>query len=203
MNHLLVDTACGGCGEPIRDEPASAGADQRKPCAHCGSTKRIMFGEAHVTATASVRADAKLIIGWHEVARLLDKAEYAAALLVAAVNIEFILWENLRRFTPSTALTKAPDKVRSILGQIQANQHKRVTLSGLLKVVEYVTQCDTLVLSPTWDPLVRVIDDVRNRIAHERGYFANLTQLKDTHWPETRIRKILEAAKEFCHGNAP
>ena len=153
--------------------------------------------------TLEATVDRKLIISWQEVDRLLAKAEYAAALLVAAVNVEFILWENLRRFTPATTLTKAPDRVRSIRGQIQADQPKKVTLSSLLTVAEYMTQNDAFALSPTWDPVVREIDEVRNRIAHERGYFAKLTQLKDADWPEARVRQVLQDAKEFCHGNAP
>jgi hypothetical protein len=124
---------------------------------------------AHVTATASASIDARLIISWQEVDRLLVEAEYAAALLVAAVNVEFILWENLWSFTPSTALTKAPNRVRSTWGQIKANHSEKVTLSSLVKVAEYLTQHDTFVLSPTWDPLVRWINDVRNRIAHDGG----------------------------------
>jgi hypothetical protein len=44
---------------------------------------------------------------------------------------------------------------------------------------------------------------VRNRIAHERGYFASLTQLKDPEWPEALIHQNLNAAKAFCQGNAP
>ena len=65
-----------------------------------------------------------------------------------------------------------------------------------------MTQNDALALSPTWDSVVREIDEVRNRIAHERGYFAKLTQLKDPDWPEASIRQVLEGAKAFCHGNA-
>jgi len=145
----------------------------------------------------------RLLISWQEVDRLLSKNEYAAALLVAAVNLEFILWENLRRFILTSSLAAADQRVRSTWGQIRSNHPKQVTLSGLLAVTEYMTQSDTLVLSPTWDPLVRDIDDVRNRIAHERGYFAKLTQLKDSNWSESRIRQVLEDAKAFCHGNAP
>ncbi len=172
------------------------------PCPNCGSTKRTKFGEMHAQVRVSASVDAKLIIGWQEVDRLLAKAEHAAALLVAAVNVEFILWENLRSFTPTSSLTAATPRVSSIWGQIP-NHPKQVTLSGLLAVTEHMTRSDTLVLSPTWDPLVREIDDVRNRIAHERGYFAKLTQLKEADWPETRIRQVLEDAKAFCHGNAP
>jgi hypothetical protein len=173
------------------------------PCPNCGSTKRIKYGSVPITVNASVTADAKLIISWHEVDRLLSEKEYAAALLVAAVNVEFILWENLRRFTPTTSLAAADSRVSSTWGKVQKNQFTKVTLSGLLVVTEYMTQHDALVFSPTWDPLVREIDDVRNRIAHERGYFAKLTQLKDANWQQPRIHRVLNDAKEFCHGNAP
>jgi len=173
------------------------------PCPRCGSTKRTVPLTVHTTVTLEATVDRKLIISWQEVDRLLAKAEYAAALLVAAVNIEFILWENLQRFTPTSGLTGADDRVSSAWGKIKKNQFTKVTLSSLLTVAEYMTRSDAFVLSPTWDPLVREIDDVRNRIAHERGYFAKLTQLKDPDWPETRIRQVLEDAKGFSHGNAP
>lgn len=194
---------CAECGMPLPNEDSGADPAKRTPCPHCGSTKRVMFLSAHGTATSSGSADARLIVGWQEVDRLLAKAEYAAALLVAAVNVEFILWENLTRFTPSASLSMASDKVSSPWGKIQKNQFEKVTLSSLLTVAEYVTRNGEFVLTPTWDPLVREINDVRNQIAHERGYFAKLTQLKDPDWPETRVREVLEAAKEFCHGNAP
>ncbi|MCX6095005.1 MAG: hypothetical protein NTY63_09340 [Candidatus Bipolaricaulota bacterium] len=158
---------------------------------------------ATIASKADLRVNVNVIIGWQEVDRLVEKGESAAALLVAAVNVESILWEHLRRSAPATALTKAPHEVRSIWGKIQANQDKTVTLSSLLRVAEYVAGFDTFTLSPTWDPIVSEINEARNKIAHERGYFALLTQLKDPTWPEARIRQVLESAKEFCHGNAP
>jgi len=185
---------CSECKTPLPDEG---------PCPRCGSTKRTVPLTVHTTVTLEATVDRKLIICWQEVDRLLAKAEYAAALLVAAVNVEFILWENLQRFTPTSGLTAADDRVSSAWGKIQKNQFTKVSLSSLLKVTEYMTQSDAFVLSPTRDPLVREIDEVRNRIAHERGYFPELTKLKDTDWPEPRIRQVLEDAKEFCHGNAP
>jgi len=105
-----------------------------------------------------------LIIGWQEVDRLVAKAEYGAALLVAAINVQFI-----RRIARTPATTEV--------------HHDEKPAAS--------------------EALVREITDVRNKIAHERGYFALLTQLKDPTWPETRIRKALEDAKRFCHGNTP
>jgi len=193
---------CSECGMPLPNEdPRPDGAD-RTPCPRCGSKKRIKHGEVHMTATASVNADAKLIISWHEVDRLLSEKEYAAALLVAAVNVEFILWENLRRFAPS-AVSKADNNIKSVWGQVRANKPETVSLGSLLKVTEFFSKHDKLRLSPAWDPIASVINEVRRRIAHERGYFAKLTQLNDADWAETRIRQVLQDAKEFCHGNAP
>ena len=185
---------CSECGTPLPDEDA---------CPKCGSTKRTTPVGVQAGVTVSGSVSRRLIIDWREVDRLLSKIEYAAALLVAAVNVEFIMWKNLRRFTPSASCSMTSDNVRSIWGKIQKDQFTKVTLSSLLAVAEYVTHNDAFVLSPTWDPVVCEINNVRNRIAHERGYFAQFTTLKDTDWPETRIRQILDDAKSFCHGNAP
>lgn len=189
-----------GCGMALPSQDPRPADVPGATCPRCGAVGRQKSGACTITVTADVTADAELIIGWNEADRLVEKEEYAAALLVAAVNVEFILWEHLRRFTPTTALTKAPHEVRSIWGKIKANQDKAVTLSGLLKVAEYMARSDTFLLSPTWDPLVGEINEARNRIAHERGYFALLTQLKDPDWPEACIRQTLESARQFCHG---
>jgi hypothetical protein len=117
-----------------------------------------------IAATASLTGNAQLLIGWQEVDRLVAKAEYGAALLVAAINVQFI-----RRI----ARAPAPTEVH----------HDEKPAAS--------------------EALVREITDVRNKIAHERGYFALLTQLKDPDWTEAHIRQVLESAKEFCHGNAP
>lgn len=169
------------------------------------TVERGQMTEKVLRATVGTRGSVqrRLLIEWDEVNRLLDKAEYAAALLVATVNVEFILWERLRQSAPAAGLAGASDKAKSTWGQIRAGHGEMVTLSSLISVAECFTQNDWLSLSPSWDPLARDIDGVRNRIAHERGYFALLTQLKDPDWPEATIRQVLKDAKAFCHGNAP
>jgi len=119
---------------------------------------------AAIASKASLGVDIDVIIGWQEVDRLVAKAEYGAALLVAAINVQFT-----RRIARATVPT-----------EVQHDQRSAVS-----------------------EALVREITDVRNKIAHERGYFALLTQLKDPDWTEAHIRQVLESAKEFCHGNAP
>jgi len=163
MSTVGSQDVCGECAKAVPDQALDADPAKREPCPHCGSTKRIMSGNMSATATARVDVDAQLIIGWQEVDRLLDKAEYGAALLVAAINVQFI-----RRVARPTAPTEARHDEKS---------------------------------APS-EALVREITRVRNKLAHERGHFALLTQLKDPSWLETRIRQILDDAKAFCHGSA-
>jgi len=155
---------CADCGMPVPNQLAGESLSDRASCPNCGSIKREMFATATACVSTNATASAQLIISWQEVDRLVDKAEYGAALLVAAINVQFI-----RRI----ARASAPTEVR----------HSEKPAAS--------------------ETLVREITDVRNKIAHERGYFALLTQLKDPTWPETRIRQVLQSAKEFCHGNAP
>ena len=193
---------CSNCGAWLpAEDPRPEGAE-REPCSACGSTKRTKFGKMTARVSVSVTADAKLIISWHEVDRLREKAEYAAALLVAAVNVEFILWENLRRFTPSS-LTRADNDVKSDWGQVRSNNSQSVSLGSLLRLARFFTSQDSFLLSPTWDPLIPTMNELRRKIAPERGYFSKLTKLEEPNWPGPCIRQVLEDAKEFCHGNAP
>ena len=151
---------------------------------------------------AQLSADAALIISWQEVDRLLSEAEFAGALLVAAVNVEFVLWENLHRFSRIAGPNIRDNRVGSLWGQITNNHPEKLTLSSLRTIAEYMSQEHGLVLMGTWKQVVSDIENARNRIAHERGYFARITQLKDANWHELRIRQVLEDAKAFCHGNA-
>ena len=152
-----------GCGMVLPSQDPRPADVPRATCPRCGAVGRQKSAGCSITAFASLTANAQLIIGWQEVDRLVAKAEYGAALLVAAINVQFI-----RRIAPATA----PTEVR----------HDEKPAAS--------------------EALVREITDVRNKIAHERGYFALLTQLKDPDWTEARIRQVLESAKEFCHGNA-
>jgi hypothetical protein len=81
------------------------------PCPNCGSTKRTVPLTVHTTVTVEATVDRKLIISWQEVDRLFSEKEYAAALLVAAVNVEFVLEgasEDCRRPHRAIASKEAP-----------------------------------------------------------------------------------------------
>jgi hypothetical protein len=53
------DYACGSCGKAITGEPTDGSA--RQPCPACGATSRRMSVEGHITAHATVTADATFV----------------------------------------------------------------------------------------------------------------------------------------------
>lgn len=195
---------CSDCGAWLpAEDPRPEGAE-RMPCPSCGSKKRIKFGSAHIEAKAEVSAKAKLIIGWQEVDRLFSEKEYAAALLVAAVNVEFILWENLRRLSPASPPSKKTHYPEWKTWQvIEKGDRDSVGLGALIQTAGFFVDSKQLALTPPLKPIAWPLNEARKGIAHERGYFARLTRLEDPDWSEARIREILQVAKEFCHGNAP
>ena len=174
------------------------------PCPHCGSTKRTVPVGVQAVVAVSGSVDRRLIISWQEVDRLLSKTEYAAALLVAAVNVEFILWESLRRLSPASPPSKKTHfsewKTWQAVGK---GDRDSVGLGSLIQLAGFFVDSSQLALAPPLKPIGWPLNEARKGIAHERGYFAKLTKLKDPDWPESRIRQILEDAKAFCHGNAP
>lgn len=185
---------CTECNTPLPDEG---------PCPNCGSTKRTKFAELHAGITVNAELSAKLIISWQEVDRLLSKKEYAAALLVAAVNVEFILWENLRCLSPATLLPKKTHYSEWKTWQAIGNSDRdSVGLGSLIQLAQFFTANKEFDLQPSMDSFAWPLNEARKSIAHVRGYFSRLTQLKEANWPESRIRQVLEDAKAFCHGNA-
>jgi len=192
---------CADCGAWLLPEDSRPEGTAKAPCGECGSTRRIKSVASHIKAGAELSADVTLIIGWQEVDRLLDKNEYAVALLVAAVNVEFILWETLRHFSRTANPSIQDGNISSMWGQVTSDRPKGLTLSSLLKVAEYMSRHHGLVLVGAWELALRDIENVRNRIAHERGCFARLSRLEDPDWPETRIRQVLADARAFCQAN--
>lgn len=186
---------CSKCKTSLSDEG---------PCPNCGATGRIKFGECHVSVRTTARAKGKLIIGWQEVDRLLAKGESAAALLVAAVNVEFVLWENLRHLSPALPpFKKTHHSEWRTWKAIEKGDRDSVGLGSLIQLAQFYVDSKKLALMPPLKPFGWPLNEARKQIAHTRGFFARLTQLEETDWPETRIRQVLDDAKEFCHGNAP
>jgi hypothetical protein len=123
---LARSEPCEGCqlGEGNMTMPVQRGQDRcsecktllpdEGPCPNCGSTKRTVPLTVHTTVTVEATVDRKLIISWQEVDRLFSEKEYAAALLVAAVNVEFVLEGGLTGLPPPP---KSHRKKRSAWGK--------------------------------------------------------------------------------------
>jgi len=160
---------------------------------------RIVEGESPMHAGADVSVEAKLLIGWQEVDRLVQEEEYAAALLVAAVGVEFVLSDNLWAFygVNKDKITIADAKIHSNLGDIK----NRYLGTGLC-VARYLANKHNFSLKGQWEKQVQDIKEQRDKIAHERNYFEKCTKLQISNLNKERIERILEEAHRFCIDNA-
>jgi len=161
---------------------------------------RIVEGECHVDVQTAVSMEAKLLIGWQEVDRLVQEKEYAAALLVAAVGMEFVLSENLWAFygTSKDKIIITDRNIHSNLGDIK----NRYLGTGLC-VARYLTDNHNFSLKGQWEKQVQDIKEQRDKIAHERNYFEKCTKLQVPNLDKERIERILDEAHRFCIDNAP
>jgi len=195
---------CMGCGMLLPSQDPRPADVPRATCPRCGAVGRQKSVGCTITAAASLTANAQLIIGWQEVDRLFAKAEYAAALLVAAVDVEFVLWEHLRCLHPSSPpLKKTQYHEWRAWRCVEKPDRDSVGLGSLVQLAQFFVDSKQLAFDPPLGSSGWALNKARKGIAHDRGYFASLTQLKDPDWPEARIRQVLESTREFCHGNAP
>lgn len=167
----------------------------------CGQgTEKVLL--ATVGTCGSVQR--RLLIEWDEIDRLLSKAEYATALLVAAVNVEFVLWEHLRRLSPAGLPDERRDHPEWLAWQkVTSGARDSVGLGTLMRLAQFFVKTKQLAFDPKLQPFGWPLNKARTGIAHTRGYFAVLTRLENPDWNEARIQKTLGDAKAFCHGNAP
>jgi len=190
------------CGAWLLPEDSRPEGTAKTPCGECGSTRRIKSVASHIKAGAELSADVTLIIGWQEVDRLLDKNEYAAALLVAAVNVEFILWETLLSLSRASPPSKKTHYSEWKAWQaMEKHDRDSVGLGALIQLAHFFVDGNHLALATPLKPFGWPLNEARKGIAHKRGYFARLTRLEDPDWPETRIRQVLAYAKAFCQAN--
>jgi len=143
---------CRNCKAWLPTEDPRPAGTPKPACPKCGSMGRIKNASMHMVVSVNIVADAQLVIGWQEVDRLLEKAEYAAALLVAAVNVEFILWENLRRFTPNSPPPKSRNTERNAWERIQKDDRNGVGLGSLISITLYFASNAKFELSPSLTP---------------------------------------------------
>ena len=158
----------------------------------------MLMNERKVTKTAQIQASALVVlkIGWSEADRLLQKKEFAAALLVAAINVESVLRDHLRQYKNTLPVPQVRDKdIRSMYGNING-----LSLSGCYKVAQHLENYG-FKLREDWKHQVVPLLAQRKKIVHERGYFARLTKLEIL--SEIKIKQLIDNARKFCETNPP
>lgn len=142
---------CGECGEDL------SGIDEDDPCPQCGSSKRKYSLSCSVTVDVSASVNASLIIGRCETDRLLEKNEYAAALLVSAVDLEAILGYHL-------------GSRQGTLGAKIGNLKNKLEQEGFTLDKEEWQE---------YEDDVKKLKHIRDNIAHERGIFRQISRLTE------------------------
>jgi hypothetical protein len=161
--------------------------DQSGTCPQC--RRRLVTATAIVAyeSLQSVSASAEIPyesgeppISWDEVDRLLKKEEYAAAILVAAVNVEYTLKRLIAKERTRVEVCK-------------------LTLGACIKRAKELLGKNTGWIRGDLDRQVVPLNCYRNKIAHERGYYAAFTRLECV--SEEKVRDVISKAREFCCRN--
>lgn len=182
---------CSTCGIPV---------DEQGRCPQC----KMVLVEAtfsvpmeslqSVSRRFYLQADDGSPIEWSEVERLLEKQEYAAAVLVTAINVEFTLKQKIIEYARS--ITKHNKKIKSIISRITES---RSSLGSCFKDAQYLAQHHGFTLQGNWVSQIEPLVDIRNKIAHQPGYFANFTRLKII--GKDAVEKLIRDARDFCSLN--
>ncbi len=184
----VSDTFCKECGEDLSETPKG------EPCPSCGSTNREYHLSCTITTNSSLSVNSTLIIGRSETDRLLGKDEYAAALLVSAVDLETILGYHLGSQGGTLGV-----KINSIKNKLE---QEGFTLD-----------------KETWqeyEGYVKKLKLIRDNIAHERGIFRQISRLtegdevaiKDKEGnkqyeinSKEEVQNLIDRIYDFCQNN--
>lgn len=183
---------CMKCGVPLNEEGR---------CPKCRLITVTSEASIQTEALKSISREvvvpheAVLLIDWKEVDRLLKKKEYAAAVLVAAINVEFTLQNYI--FPYKQNLNIIQDK--KIQSQIRDIQDR--SLATCFNVAKYLAENYGLTLKGDWKNQVQPLIDPRNNIAHSPGYFAAFTKLNIRNMNKKAVYELIKNAREFCSAN--
>jgi hypothetical protein len=194
---------CHSCKVPL---------DEQGKCPQCGKVK------VPVTATASFRTESlqsvsknvspqfesgDVPIKWDEIDRLFNKKEYAAAILVTAINVEYTLKRlitELYKSNPNLLQSITNNDIRSkIKSKIEKNKIEELSLATCFSVAKQLATIKGDWLKGDWEKQVSPLIDHRNKIVHQLGYFADFTQLKCI--SENEVKKLIQDARDFCSAN--
>jgi|GEM_PF-7036254 len=172
------------------------------------------FAEAEIEIETDLEADPKVLIGRVETNRLIDKEEYSAALVVTAVDLEYILEEHLKRYYQRNKdMIQGEidnDDFTNDLGKARKEDSGSLNLCISLFEDIYDKHSDDSNY-PDWTEEIprdqweksksffNKLKRVRNEIAHDRGAFKNIRELNhETYNSEKKIRDLIDSVYEFC-----
>lgn len=172
------------------------------------------YGASKIKIETDLEADPKVLIGRVETNRLIDKEEYSAALLVTAVDLEYILEEHLKRY-----YRRNEDKIQEEIDNDdftndlgKARKEKSGSLGLYICIFEniygkffddsnYPDWTDEIPRDQ-WEeskPFLDSLNQVRTEIAHDRGAFKKIRECKhETYDSEEKTRDLIGSVYEFC-----
>jgi len=160
-----------------------------------------------IPVAVSTSIEIKILISWQEVDRLLQEREFAAAFLVAAINVEATLRDHISQFSlPRIPLffCKYPRLARLLwLADCRVlSNYKNIEdryLGTCFEVAKYLAKNYAFSLIGDWKNQIGPLVNPRNKIAHQRGYFERFNQLKEMN--ENELQSIINMSREFCTAN--
>lgn len=160
---------------------------------------KVRTAKAEPTAVGVVTTEAvvRVTVSWDEVKRLFDNEEYSAAMLVAAVNIEYVLTRYIARC--QSIVDKENVTTKCDISSLFGRDPEKISLGNLYKVAKHLSDEHAQKLEENWKEQVEPIIKHRNRIAHKHAYFKRLRELKIISKKE--IKQIINNARKFCHDN--
>jgi hypothetical protein len=188
---------CHSCKVPL---------DEKGKCPQCGKLGKFLITATVSSQTESLQSVSQKVsvpfefgevpIKWDEIDRLFNKKEYAAAILVTAINVEY----NLKQLI--TELKSNPNLLQSITNNDIRAKIKKIGELSLATCFSVAKQLATIKgdwLKGDWEKQVSPLIDHRNKIVHQLGYFADFTQLKCI--SENEVKKLIQDARDFCSAN--
>lgn len=168
---------------------------------------------ADIKTDVNLEVDLRVVIGKAETTHLIDKKEYPAALLVTAVDLEYVLEEHLKRYyrKHKSLIEKiGNEKLRNDLGKARKKHSGSLGLyiSFFGDVYgKYYNNPDypdwsEEIPKEDWDKKkgdLSKLNQIRNEIAHDRGTYRKIRKLKhETYNSVEDVNSVIDSVYEFC-----
>jgi len=166
--------------------------------------KGMKEGKAKIEVETNM-AEVRAVIGRPETERLIKKGEHAAALLVTAVDLEFVLQKHLERYRDANGGSVRNDDVKSVINNL--NECYVGTFKTTFDEIYSENDCPEYseMQKVEWDkyePELSQLIDIRNDIAHEKGAFTEIWRnAYEGLENKSEVEDLIETVYEFCDQN--